>query len=60
MPRKIEPKECACGCGEMTNSTWATGHDSKTLSAIVKKAGGTLQLKRLVEKSLKTRIRVNI
>ena len=44
----------------MTNGTWVPGHDSKTVSAIIEKAGGTLQLKRLVEKSLNTRIRVNI
>ena len=60
MPRKIEPKECACGCGGMTNSTWVTGHDSKTLSAIVAKAGGTHELKRLVEISLNCRIKVKI
>ena len=60
MPRKIEPKLCACGCGGMTNGTWVPGHDSKTVSAIVKKAGGTYELKRLVEKTLRCRIKIDV
>ena len=28
MPRKMEPKECACGCGGMTNGTWVVPHRS--------------------------------
>lgn len=25
-------RECACGCGGLTNARWVRGHDSKALS----------------------------
>ena len=61
MPRKIYPKPCSCGCGGMTGGgEWLPGHDSKTMSAIVAKVGGTLELKKLVEKTLHCRIKVKV
>ena len=51
MPRKKIPKECGCGCGQMTaGGDFKQGHDSKTLSAIIKQVGGVLELKELIEK----------
>jgi len=50
MPRKKKPKECACGCGEMTaGGDFRPGHDSKTLSAIIERVGGVIELKKKIE-----------
>jgi hypothetical protein len=51
MPRKIVPKPCACGCGDMTKGgKFIPGHDSRTLSAILHHINGDLtDLRRLVE-----------
>lgn len=54
MPRRKVPKQCACGCGELTaGGNFKPGHDSKTLSAILERVGGVLNLKDLVEQHLK-------
>lgn len=29
------PKPCKCGCGEMTQGTWAPGHDSQHYSRLL-------------------------
>jgi hypothetical protein len=59
MPRKIRPRECACGCGDMTRGgEFCPGHDAKLQSAIIEKVGGVVELRRVVEKALKCRIRV--
>ena len=51
MPRKIIPKLCGCGCGEMTKGgQFLPGHDAKLLSAIVQSAGGLENLRNIVEK----------
>ena len=51
MPRKKTPKECGCGCGLMTaGGDFKPGHDSKTISAIVSRVGGVLELKGIIEK----------
>ena len=53
MPRKIEPKFCNCGCGEMTRGgNFIAGHDRKLGAAIERAAGGLLELKALVEDAL--------
>ena len=59
MPRKIVPKKCGCGCGVMTKGgEFLPGHDSKTLSAVIEAAGGIAALKKIIERSLKTKIQV--
>ncbi len=51
MPRKKRPKLCACGCGDWTaGGNFLPGHDSKTLSAILDRVGGMIELKKLIEK----------
>lgn len=51
MPRKKTPKQCGCGCNLMTaGGDFKPGHDSKTLSAIVARYGGVLELKHAIEK----------
>ena len=53
MPRKMTPKLCDCGCGEMTKGgDYKTGHDRILGAAIERAAGGLLELKNLVEKTL--------
>ena len=52
MPRKIIPKLCDCGCGEMTKGgQFIPGHDAKLISAILQSAGGIANLRRIVESS---------
>lgn len=59
MPRRRIPKQCACGCGELTaGGDFKPGHDSKTLSAILEHVGGVLDLKTLVEKHIGKTIKV--
>ncbi len=59
MPRKLRPKECACGCGDMTRGgDFLQGHDRKLEGAIIEKVGGVIELRELVEKTLKCRIKV--
>lgn len=61
MPRKIDPKKCACGCGEMTRGGFfKPGHDAKTIAAMVKAAGGVEKLLVIVESSLGRKIRVEV
>ena len=61
MPRKLTSKQCGCGCGGQTKGgIFLPGHDSKLLSAIIEKTGGLLELKGLVEKTLKCKIKVTI
>lgn len=51
MPRKIIPKLCDCGCGEMTRGgDFIPGHDAKLLSSIVSSVGGIANLRSIVEK----------
>ena len=53
MPRKMTPKLCDCGCGEMTKGgDFISGHDRKLGAAIERAAGGLLELKTLVEDTL--------
>ena len=53
MPRKMTPKLCDCGCGEMTKGgDYKTGHDRILGAAIERAAGGLLELKALVEETL--------
>jgi len=50
MPRKKTPKECGCGCRLMTaGGDFKPGHDAKTISAIVSRVGGVLELKQIIE-----------
>ena len=59
MPRKIIPKPCNCNCGGTTKGgEWLPGHDQRLRAAIEGKAGGLVNLKKLVEKSLRCRIKV--
>ena len=52
-PRKLDPKPCACGCGETTKTgQFLPGHDQKLRSAIEKAAGGLLTLKEIIEKHI--------
>ena len=61
MPRKIVPKQCACGCCSMTKGgDYLPGHDAKTLSAIIENVGGVKQLRQLVEGVLKQQIEVKL
>ncbi len=53
MPRKMTPKLCDCGCGQMTKGgEYISGHDRKLGAAIERAAGGLLKLKALVEETL--------
>ncbi len=52
-PRKIEPKECGCGCGGITKSgDYLPGHDQKLRSAIEREVGGLAELRSIVENHL--------
>ena len=63
MPRKIQLKPCACGCGKLTNSLWAQGHDRKLEAAMIRDmeaAGhpnGLLAIRALVEAHLGREVR---
>jgi hypothetical protein len=60
MPRKIDPKSCACGCGgETRGGDFMPGHDQRLRAAIEERVGGLLNLKRIVEESLGTTIGVD-
>ncbi len=61
MPRKIIPKACGCGCGEMTRGgKFIPGHDSKLYRAIlVHIKGDVLDLKAIVENATGSRVIVN-
>jgi hypothetical protein len=55
------PRKCDCGCGGMTKGGWyIAGHDQKLRIAIEDKAGGLLELKALVEKTLRCKIKTNV
>ncbi|MBW1945830.1 MAG: hypothetical protein JRJ51_23815 [Deltaproteobacteria bacterium] len=59
MPRRLYPKPCSCNCGGTTKGgEWLPGHDQKLRAAIEGKAGGLVSLKKLVEKTLRCRIKV--
>jgi hypothetical protein len=61
MPRRKKPRECACGCKQLTaGGKYLPGHDSKTLGAIVEAAGGVSELRTLVERTLERTIHVNL
>ena len=61
MPRKMVPRLCNCDCGEMTKGGWyLPGHDQKLRAAIEGKAGGLLELKALIERTLNCSIRVKL
>ncbi|OOZ43242.1 hypothetical protein [Solemya velum gill symbiont] len=49
-PRKIDPKPCACGCGQTTKTgTFLPGHDQKLRAAIEREVGGLESLKEIIE-----------
>lgn len=53
MPRKKTPKQCECGCKQMTaGGDFKPGHDAKTLAAIVAEYGSVLELKKEIERIL--------
>ncbi len=59
MPRKMIPRPCDCGCGEITKGGWyMPGHDQKLRAAIENKVGGLTELKQLVEKIYHCEIKV--
>jgi hypothetical protein len=51
MPRKVVPKSCACGCGEMTKGgKFIPGHDAKVYRSILQHIDGDIiDLKEFVE-----------
>lgn len=50
MPRRIVPKPCACGCGQMTKGgEYCPGHDSAVYRAIILEVGGITKLREIVE-----------
>lgn len=52
-PRKVDPKPCACGCGNTTKTgTFLPGHDQKLRSAIEQEVGGLERLKEIIENYL--------
>ena len=58
MATKKTPKQCACGCGDLTKGgTFISGHDSKLYGAIVRHVGGTAELRSIVEKATNKRIK---
>jgi hypothetical protein len=60
MPRKFIRKHCDCGCGELTRGgQFVPGHDRKLGAAIERAAGGIVELKELVEKTLNCTIDPN-
>ncbi len=53
MPRKFTPKLCACGCNAMTKGgEFLPGHDVRLLGAIVKRVGGVVNLRIIVEQAI--------
>ncbi len=57
MPRKIKPKPCLCGCGDMTKGgKFLPGHDAKLYGAIVEAVGGVENLRTIIEKKLRQKI----
>ena len=61
MPRIMIPKPCGCGCKGMTKGgDYLPGHDQKLRAAIEERVGGLQNLKSLVEKSLRCRIKVKL
>ena len=53
MPRKLTPKPCACGCNELTKGgEFLPGHDVRLLGAIVKRVGGVVNLRIIVEHAI--------
>ncbi len=51
MPRKLKPRACACGCGDMTKGgKFIPGHDTKVYRAILQHLDGDIMdLKEFVE-----------
>ena len=61
MPRKIKPKDCACGCGMKTRGgRFKPGHDAKVTAAMVNAVGGVEKLLVIVESSLGRKVRVEV
>jgi len=52
MARKLQPKYCACGCGNISNARWLPGHDQKLRAAIEHEVGGLIELRRIIEELL--------
>ena len=55
--RKVEPKECGCGCGAMTRGgTFVIGHDMRKKSSLLKAfdAGDEAAGRELVERGWRT------
>ncbi len=52
MPRKIDIKPCACGCGTLTKGAgrFLPGHDQRLRIAIENHLGGLEQLREFVER----------
>ena len=61
MPRKVQVKPCACGCGTLTRGAgkFAPGHDQKLRIAIENHVGGLEQLREFVEKITHRSVEVN-
>lgn len=63
MPRKIDLHPCACGCDQLTNATWAQGHDQRQRIALEKAleaagySNGLMALRELVERTLRRKVR---
>jgi len=51
MPRKLTPKACGCGCGQMTKGgKFIPGHDARVYRAILQHIDGdVIALKEFVE-----------
>ena len=61
MPRKITPKACACGCGQMTKGgKFKPGHDSGLLSALVATVGGIDKLRDVVEEQTGEKVTMHL
>ncbi len=60
MPRKIDIKPCACGCGTLTKGAgqFASGHDQKLRIAIENHVGGLEQLRNFVERTTGRKLEV--
>ena len=61
MPRKRIQRPCECRCGKtIAGGHFLPGHDTKTLSAILKEVGGILSLCNMIEAAREIKIEVEI
>ena len=61
IPCKRIQRPCECRCGKTTaGGHFLPGHDTKTLSAILKEIGGILSLRNMVEAARKIKIEVEV